>query len=210
MATMFSARHAGLDVVDVVEHVAAAGLEGLHVAAHVLADRFRVGVRQHVLGVDAAAPENQSVAEAGLQIGRVHVGGADLHRVEDVDAVVQQFGDVALARAAGVIPDLGRRPGLDRLHQPFVPRLDDAAVERRAGTSGPPWPARSSPIMITSTTSPTSARNTSNQSSQNFSVRSINASQNSGCSIMSMNQRSKPRMYQQISYTTPLIPLITA
>ena len=57
----------------------------------------------------------------------------------------------------------------------------------------------SSPIMMTSTTSPTSSRNRRNQSIQNFKVQSSSASQNAGCVMVSINHCCKPRRYQQIS-----------
>ena len=47
--------HAGLDVVHVVEHVAAARSADRQVAADVLADRFRRRGGEHVLAVDRAA-----------------------------------------------------------------------------------------------------------------------------------------------------------
>ena len=50
---------------------------------------------QHVLGVDRAAPKLQPVAEAppSARAGSMPCR-ADLHRIEDVDAVVQQVGNV--------------------------------------------------------------------------------------------------------------------
>ena len=94
-----------------------------------------------MLRVDRPAPEDQPVAEAGLQSRRVHALGADLHRIEDVDAVVQQVGNVRGARAAGVIPNLRRRcasgctaPG--RFCRGLTRRPVDSGPEQRARLAG--------------------------------------------------------------------------
>ena len=59
----------------------------------------------------------------------VHALGADLDRVEDVDAHVDQVGNVWRAVAAGVIPDLGLGVFLDGIDHSLLARADDLAIE---------------------------------------------------------------------------------
>ena len=61
-------RHAGLDVVDAVEDVAAAGFEDVEILADVLFNFLRAGKTKHVLRVDAAAPEDQGVSKLGARV----------------------------------------------------------------------------------------------------------------------------------------------
>jgi len=89
---MFSGGTPAWMFVDIVEHVAAAGFPRLEVAANVLADRLGLGRGEDMLRVDGAAPEYEPVAVACLELGRVHAVGTDLHRVEDLHAIVQQVG----------------------------------------------------------------------------------------------------------------------
>ena len=98
---------AGLNVVDAIEYVSAARPQRRYVSCHVFANRGRIRRGQDVLRIDPAAPKDEPIAELAFQFHRIHAGGADLDRVQDVDAVVQQVGDVALARSARVIPHLG-------------------------------------------------------------------------------------------------------
>lgn len=63
-----------------------------------------------MLGVDSPTPESQSLAIFGLQRGGRHVSRADLDRVEDVDAVLDEVWNKTAAGPARVIPDLGMRP----------------------------------------------------------------------------------------------------
>ncbi len=100
-------RDTALDVVDVIEHVAATGLEGRDIFAHVFSDFLWCPCGQDVLGINATTPEDEVFAEGCLEVCGVHVGGADLHGIEDIYAIVHQFRNVCTAGAAGVIPDLG-------------------------------------------------------------------------------------------------------
>ena len=63
---------AGLEVVDVVEDVATAQLEGVKMAADVLLDLIGAGHAEYVLRVDRAAPEGQlaDVSPSGTRPGR--------------------------------------------------------------------------------------------------------------------------------------------
>ncbi len=80
--------HLALDVVDVVEDVTAARLERRDVGAHIGGHRGRGAGRQDVLRVTTAAPEDELGTKAAFQFHRVHIFGADLDGVEDVNAVV--------------------------------------------------------------------------------------------------------------------------
>ena len=51
--------------------------------------------RQHLLRVDAAAPERQPVAILRLQLRGVHARGRALHRVEDIEAGLDEAGQRA-------------------------------------------------------------------------------------------------------------------
>jgi hypothetical protein len=121
--------YAGLDVVDIVEDESAIGFEGDDTVSDCVADFMRRGEGQDVLGVDAAPPEDDFIAEAAFEFGRVHAAGGDLDGVEDIDAVVDQLGDVFDAAAAGVVPDLGGGELLDVPDEGLLSWLDDGAVE---------------------------------------------------------------------------------
>ena len=60
-------RNTMLDIVDIVKDVAATGLELSNVVTDMLPDFLRTGKGQYMLGVDATAPEDDTVAELLLQ-----------------------------------------------------------------------------------------------------------------------------------------------
>src|SRR3989304_1489708 len=84
-------RDVGLDVVDVIKHVTAAGFPYLQIAADMLADNFRRSRRQHMLGVDCTAPKHALLAKLRFQFLRRHVFRTNLYGVNDMDAVIQQI-----------------------------------------------------------------------------------------------------------------------
>ena len=101
---------------------------GLRCACAYPREPLRCAAAQHALGVHAAAPEGDIFAELALQLGRVHAGGADLHRIENIHADLNQVADNRADRAAGVEEDLGFGAGMDEIEQLLVQRLDDPAV----------------------------------------------------------------------------------
>ena len=108
MATMLRDGGVGLDVVDGVEDEAAVRREDLATLQDLAPDLLRRAEGQRLLRVHAAAPEDEPVAVALLERRRVHARGRALHRVEDVEARVDEVRDERLHRAAGV---LERLPG---------------------------------------------------------------------------------------------------
>ena len=98
-------RHVGLDVVHVVDHVAAAGPEVRDAPSHLGADVVRRALRHHRLRVDRA-PEAEPVAESGLQRRGVHVRRRHLDGVQHVDADLDQIVDQLDDRTAGVVSSL--------------------------------------------------------------------------------------------------------
>jgi hypothetical protein len=70
--------------------------------AHLGPHLVRRAERQHLLRVDAPAPEHHVPAVGRLEAGRVHAARRDLHRVDDVHADVDQVRDEVEHRAAAV------------------------------------------------------------------------------------------------------------
>ena len=70
---------------------------------------------QHSLRVAAAAPVRHVLAVLLLQLRRVHAGRRHLHRIDDVDADLDQVGQERLDRAAAVVEDLRLGVALDGL-----------------------------------------------------------------------------------------------
>ena len=99
-------RDVGLDVVHGVEDEAAARRQRVDVAPHVVAHLLRRAVRQHVLGVDPAAPEDDVLAEIALELDRVHSRRPDVHRVQDVHADLDEVGQQRAHVAARVEEEL--------------------------------------------------------------------------------------------------------
>ena len=92
---------------DVVEYVAASGLENFDILLYVASDFLRLSKRQNVLGIDSAAPEDKLLPELLFQLFRVHINKADLNGIEDIYPVVDKFRDKLITGAAGMIPDFG-------------------------------------------------------------------------------------------------------
>ena len=97
---------------DGVEDEPAAGSQVVNAPLHLVAHFLRGAVRQHALGVHAAAVEGEVLAESLLQLPRVHARGADLHRVQDVNARLDQVGEQLGDGAAGMVEDLHRHLGV--------------------------------------------------------------------------------------------------
>src|SRR5581483_2212195 len=121
-------RHAGLQVVDRAEHEAAAGPEDAHALPDLRAHLLGRAEREHGLRLDAAAPEGDAVAEGSLQLGRVHLRRRRLHRVEDVEAGLDEVVEQAPDRAVGVHEALPGGVRMDPLVHTPVERLEQVAV----------------------------------------------------------------------------------
>ena len=79
---------------------------------------LRRAVRQHALRVYAAAPEDDVLAKVALERDRLHARRADVHRVENVHAHLDEIGQQRADVAARVKEELGvRRQLLDALEQ---------------------------------------------------------------------------------------------
>ena len=130
-------RDVGLDVVDLVEHVTAVGAEGRDPLLDVLADFLRRGTAQDGLGIAAAAPEDQAVAELALEPGRLHVGGRGLHRVENVDPRLDEMRQQVVDRAARVQKDLPGGVGVDPVAQLLIVRLEHFGPQFRPDELAP-------------------------------------------------------------------------
>src|SRR4030042_1041163 len=99
-------RCGGLDVVDGVEDEPAAGGQDLHPAEHLIPDLPGRPEGECRLGVDAAAPEDDAVTVSLFEMRRVHPGGRDLDRVEDVAPGLDEGIDQRLDGAAGMLESL--------------------------------------------------------------------------------------------------------
>ena len=83
---------------------------------------------RHVLGVDAAAPEDDVLAEVPLELDRVHARGPDMHRVQDVHAQLDEVGQQRADVAARVEEELRVRrelmdaAGTERASRGFISR----------------------------------------------------------------------------------------
>ena len=139
-------RHGRLDVVHLAEHEAAAGGEVIAAPPHLVPDLLRRPALQHRLRVAAAAPERQVAPELPLELGAVHVRRRHLHRVDGVDAHLDQVGDDVVDRAAGVQQQGLAAEVLDQLPQARVVGLDHLAVRAPAIAAGrSACPGRRSP-----------------------------------------------------------------
>ena len=86
---------------------------------------------QGVLGVADPAPKRQVGPEVALERLRLHAGGGNLHRVENIDPDLDQVRDERARRPADVKHHFGVGFALDRLDQPPLPGLEHAPVQRR-------------------------------------------------------------------------------
>jgi SAM-dependent methyltransferase len=95
-------RDIGHHVVDLVPDEAASGHEDVHAPANVFADLLGSAGSKHLLRVAASAPEGKVAAELAFQALGLHMPGAGLHRVEDLDAGFDQVGNQLVDAAATV------------------------------------------------------------------------------------------------------------
>ena len=110
-----------------VEDVAVLGAEDLDPLGDLGADFVGGAEGEGLLRVDAAAPEDDAVAEGVDEVLRVHAAGGGLDRVQDVVAGVDEAADERLAPAATVLEGLPLRVGVD----PVVDLLGVRQVESR-------------------------------------------------------------------------------
>ena len=91
-------------------------------------------MRQHALRVHAPTIEREVLAKVLLELLGIHAGGTHLHRVQDVDARLDQVREEGRDRAAGMVEDLHRHLGvlLNEGEQLRVVGLDELAVKLRA------------------------------------------------------------------------------
>ena len=93
--------HIGQDVVDLLEHVTAAGAPDLEQSADMIPDLPGSGVGENIAGVATAPPEGKTVAEVAFQAGGVHAAAGDLDRIDGfesgIDEVVEEFTNTATA-----------------------------------------------------------------------------------------------------------------
>jgi simple sugar transport system ATP-binding protein len=75
-----------------------------------------------------AGAEHQVLAVGRLEARRIHAARRDLHRVDDVDADVDQVRDEVEDRAAAVVEEPGRGLRPDGIEQALLARLDEADV----------------------------------------------------------------------------------
>ena len=113
---------------DRVENKTAARAEDVDAFFDLLADFVGSAEGQSFLGIDAAAPEDDLVAEFRFQGLGVHPGSGSLDRVKDVKTSLDEIGEQLDDRAAGVDEDF---PGGIFMHpvvEAFLERLEKAAV----------------------------------------------------------------------------------
>ena len=110
---------------------ATVGAQVVDAPAHFLAHFVRRAGGEDALRIDQPAPEGHVVAEVALERRRFHAHGADLYRVDDVDADLDHVGDDLADGAARVEEDLGVAARLDKVHDLLVARLDDLAIGLR-------------------------------------------------------------------------------
>ena len=90
------------DVVHLIEHETGIFAEDAGQKAHVLTHLFGRLEAENLLRVAAAAPEADLVAVAILERIRLHVVCGDLHRIQHVDAGLDEIRDERLDGSAGV------------------------------------------------------------------------------------------------------------
>jgi hypothetical protein len=61
------------------------------IAPYVLSDLRGRAIAQNALGVHTPAPKDQIASKLPFQFGQIHTFGADLHRVENVYARVNEI-----------------------------------------------------------------------------------------------------------------------
>ena len=118
----------GHDVVDLGEDESAARGEGPDPVADVGGDFLGRPQGQDALGVAAAAPERDVLAEFPLEPGRVHPLRARLDGVDDVDADLDQVGEDVGDRPAGMEKDFQAGVFLDEIEQDLLAGFEDFPV----------------------------------------------------------------------------------
>src|ERR1017187_1581333 len=112
-------RRSGLQVVDRIEHEPAAGRKDLAAAQHFLPHLLRRTKGQGLLGIHASAPEHQARTILALQFGGLHACRRTLHRVDDIEAGLDEALKEALHAAAGMFETspagIGVHPAVDLL-----------------------------------------------------------------------------------------------
>ena len=106
-------RHVSLNVVDRGKHKPTPGHQLVQPPQDRVSDLVWGPVREDVLGVDPAAPEDDLASELGLQRRRIHPSSADLDRIEHVDSNLDQVGDDLADRPTGVQHHLCATPAVE-------------------------------------------------------------------------------------------------
>ena len=124
-----------LDVVDRVEHEAAALVEDVDPLADLVVHLLRRAEGNRLLRVNPAAPEDHVPAEFFLQPHGIHFGGRALDRIQDVKAGFDEVRDQLVHRAAGMNERLPLRFGVDQGIHAFVEGLEQIPI-RGFGNEG--------------------------------------------------------------------------
>ena len=124
---MFCGGHVCQDVVHLLEDKATALSQNLDLVLDMAGDFLGRAVRQQPLGIAAAAPESDVLAEVALQALRLHALAADLHRIDGVEAGLDEVRQKEPYVATRVQHRL-HAGILGALPQPSVARLEELAV----------------------------------------------------------------------------------
>src|SRR3990172_1225175 len=100
-----------------------------------LDDLRRRAEGEDMLCIDSAAPKDDVFTELLFQPMSIHTACRDLHRVEDVEAQIDQVWDQSGSCAAAMVKNLGICLLLNRLHQATMLGFDHPAVQ--VGTDQP-------------------------------------------------------------------------
>ena len=118
----------GQDVVHLLEHEAPARPEGPHLFVDMAADLAGRGMGEDVPRVAASAPECDVSAEIPLERAGLHSAGVDLHRIDGIQAGLDQVGQQLADPAAAVEHDLDVGQLLGPAPEAAVEGLVEAAL----------------------------------------------------------------------------------
>ena len=121
--------HKGLDIVDGGEDEPTTRRQIINTPLNLVAYLVRCTEREHPLGIDAATPEDDIITVGSLQSFGIHAFGRDLHRINDVEAQVDEVGDEIIDRTATMEEQFGIRFFPDGICQAAPFGLDHLLVQ---------------------------------------------------------------------------------
>lgn len=113
-------RRACLDVVDPVKHESSARSKDFASPQNLFAHFRRSAERHYLLRVNPSAPKNEAVAIVRFQRRGIHSGRRTLHRIQDVEASLNEGRKKFRHRSTGMFKGLPRGVRVDPVIHPFV------------------------------------------------------------------------------------------